>query len=145
MSPETTPPPMPSTPPPFMPPNLPPPPMQPEMVSLVIEKVQQKTGLFSKVVYRMLVTSTRLIFALQENNGVDYMHQDPNLSLAENPANFAIPLGELQQIEIYHGDFESNSPDTMTAKTMSNKMTFQIADAYRVGQNLKKMLGKKIK
>ncbi len=67
------------------------------------------------------------------------------MSLAENPANFAIPLGELQVIEIYHGDFESNSPDTMTVKTMNNKMTFQIPDAYRVGQNLKKVLGNIVK
>lgn len=145
MSPESTPPPMPSVPPPFIPPNPPPPPMQPEIVSLVIDKVQQKTGMFSKVVYRLLVTSTRLIFCLQQNNGVDYQKQDPNLSLSENPANFAIPISELQQIEMYHGDFESNAPDSMTVKTFNNKMTFQIPDAYRVGQNLKKVLGNLVK
>lgn len=131
--------------------NIPPPlpnvqpPMMPESVSLVIDKVQQKTGVFSKQTWRMLVTSSRLVFAIQEKNNVDYARQDPNVTLAENPANFAIPLEQLQRIEIYHGDFESNSPDTMTVKTLSDKMTFMISDAYRVGQNLKKILGDKIK
>ena len=93
----------------------------------------------------MLVTNMRLIFCLQEKNGVDYTRQDPNLSLAENPANFAIPLEQLQVIEVYNGDFESNSPDSMTIKTMTGKMTFQIADAYRMRQNLKKVLGNMVK
>jgi len=118
--------------------------MAPEIVQLVIEKVDQKTGVFSKQIWRMLVTNTRLIFALQMKNNVDYLRQDPNLSLAESPGNFSIPLEELQVIEIYRGDFDSNSPDSMTVKTNSDKMTFLIADAYRVGQNLKKVLGNKI-
>ncbi len=138
-----TPPPIP--PPPFIPPAPPPPPLQPEMVRLVVDKVNQKTGVFSKQAYRMLVTSTRLIFVLQVNNNLDYLRQDPNLSLAENPANFAIPLDQLTVIEVYQGDFESNSPDTMTVKTLSTKMSFHIPDAYRVGQNLKKVLGNKVK
>ena len=138
------PPPIPTKPPPFIPPNPPPPPVAPEIVQLVIEKMDQKTGVFSKQTWRMLVTNTRLIFALQMKNKVDYMRQDPNLSLAENPVNFAVPLEELQVIEIYRGDFDSNAPDSMTVKTISDKMTFLIADAYRVGQKLKKVLGNKI-
>lgn len=145
MSPESIPPPIPSAPPPFMPPNPPPPPMQPEIVRLVIEKVLQKTGLLSKQAFRVLVTDKRLIFVLQVNNTVNYLLQDPNLSLAENPANFAISLMELQKIEVYQGDFESNSPDSMKVITTANKMIFQISDAYRVSQNLKKVLGDKVK
>ena len=62
MSPESIPPPLPSAPPPFMPP---PPPMQAENVMTIIEKVSQKTGVFSKQTYRMLVTNSRLIFVLR--------------------------------------------------------------------------------
>jgi hypothetical protein len=142
MSSESTPPPLPSTPPSFVPP---PPPVQSERVLCVIDKVSQKTGIFSKQVYRMLVTDTRLVFVLQVNNKVDYAQQDPNLSLAENPANFAIPLDQLKAIEVYHGDFESNSPDSITIKTLSDKIDFMINDAFRVSQNLKKVLGNIVK
>ncbi len=145
MSPESIPPPLPSSPPPFMPPEPPPPPMKPEMVQVVIDKVQQKTGLFSKQTYRMLVSNTRLIFVVQTKNNADYMRQDPNLSLAENPANFAIPIDQVQAIEIYRGDFDESAPDSMVIKTLSDKMTFLIHDAYRVGQNLKKVLGNLVK
>lgn len=145
MNPESAPPPLPSTPPPFMPPEPPPPPLTPEIVQLVIDKVQQKTGLFSKQSYRMLVTDLRLIFVLQVKNNMDYSRQDPNLSLAENPANFAIPLDQVLAIEVYRGDFEDSSPDSMTIKTMSDKLTFLINDSYRVGQNLKKVLGNIVK
>ncbi len=141
MSPESVPPPLPSAPPPFMPP----PPTQSESILTVIEKVSQKTGIFSKQTYRMLVTNTRLIFVLQVKNNVDYAQQNANLSLAENPANFAIPLDQVQAIEVYRGDFEDSSPDSMTVKTLSDKMTFLINDAYRVSQNLKKVLGNLVK
>ncbi|MDP3720992.1 MAG: hypothetical protein Q8R09_00915 [Anaerolineaceae bacterium] len=107
----------------------------------MIDKVQQKTGVFSKVTFRMVVTDLRLIFMLQTKNNIDYMRQDPNLSLTENPANFTIALDQVQAIEIYRSDFEDNSPDNMIIKTLSDKMTFQINDAYRVSQNLKKVLG----
>jgi hypothetical protein len=145
MSSDSTPPPLPTAPPPFKPPDALPPPLQPEIVQFVIDQVQQKTGLFSKQSYRMLVTNLRLIFVLHIKNNIDYVHQDPNLSLAENPANFAIPLDQLKVIEVYHGDFESNSPDSMTIKTFSDKMSFLISDAYRVSQNLKKVLGNIVK
>ena len=130
-----------------MPPPLPTvqPPMMPESVRLVIDKVQQKTGVFSKQTYFMLVTDSRLIFALMTKNAVDYMRQDPNLTLTETQGNFAIPLTELQRIEVYHGDFESNSPDTMVIKTLSGKWTYMIPDAFRVGKNLKSVLGDKVK
>lgn len=141
MCPESTPPPLPSAPPPFRPPDPPPPPLKPEVVQVVIDKVQQKTGVFSKVTFRMVVTDLRLIFVLQTKNNIDYLHQDPNLSLTENPANFTVGLDQVQAIEIYRGDFEDNSPDNMIIKTLSDKMTFQINDAYRVSQNLKKVLG----
>ncbi len=141
MSPESTPPPLPPPPPPFKPPDPTPPPMKPEIVQVVIDKVQQKTGIFSKQAYRMVVTDLRLIFVLQMKNNVDYMRQDPNLSLAENPANFAIPLEQVRTIEVYRAGFEDSSPDSMTVKTLSDKMTFLINDAYRVSQNLKKVLG----
>jgi hypothetical protein len=136
------PPPLPSAPPPFTPP---PPPAQSESILTVIDKVSQKTGIFSKQTYRMLVTNSRLIFVLQVKNNVDYARQDANLSLAENPANFTIPLDQVQAIEVYRGDFEDSSPDTMTVKTLSDKLNFLINDAYRVSQNLKKVLGKLVK
>lgn len=144
MSLPNTPPPLPGqTPPPMA--GGPPPPSGQETTRLVVEKIQQKTGVFSKQAWRMLVTDVRLIFIMQVKNNVDYMRQNPDLSLAENPANFDIPLDYLQCIEIYRGDFESNSPDTMVVKTLSDKMTFMIPDAHRVGQNLKKVLGNKVK
>ncbi len=141
MSPEITPPPLPISPPPFMPS----PPVQTERVLTIIEKVSQKTGIFSKQTYRMIVTNTRLIFVQQVKNNTDYAQQDPNLSLAENPANFALPLEQVQLIEVYRGDFEDSSPDTMTIKTASNKLNYLINDAYRVSQNLKKVLGNIVK
>ena len=144
MSPESTPPPLPSSPPPFIPPD-PPPPLKPEIVQLVIEKVQQKTGIFSKQTFNMVVTDLRLIFVLQIKNNVDYLHQDTNLSLAENPANFGIALDQVQAIEVYRAGFEDNSPDSMIIKTKSDKTTFLINDAYRVSQNLKKVLGNLVK
>ena len=115
------------------------------MVKLVVEKIQQKTGLFSKLTYRLLVTDTRLIFVIQEKNGVDYMRQDPNLSLAENPANYSIPLDQLKVIEVYHAGMDDTGPDSMVVKTLSDKVTFMIPDAYRVSQNLKKVLGGLVK
>ncbi|EKD88895.1 MAG: hypothetical protein ACD_34C00284G0003 [uncultured bacterium] len=145
MSPESTPPPLPSSPPPFIPPDPPPPPLKPEIVQLVIEKVQQKTGIFSKQTFNMVVTDLRLIFVLQIKNNVDYLRQDPNLSLAENPANFGIALDQVQAIEVYRAGFEDNSPDSMIIKTKSDKTTFLINDAYRVSQNLKKVLGNLVK
>lgn len=144
MSPQNTPPPLPSSPPPFVPP-VPPPSANSEIVSLVVDKVEQKTGVFSKQAWKMLVTSTRLIFVLDNKTKIDYSRQDPGQSLAENPANFALPLDEVQGIEVYRGDFESNAPDSMVVKTPSDKMTFLIKDAYRTGQNLKKVLGNKVK
>lgn len=93
----------------------------------------------------MIVTDSRLIFVLQVKNNIDYVRQDPNLSLAENPANFAILLDQVQAIEVYRGDFEDSSPDSMSIKTLSDKLTFQINDAYRVSQNLKRVLGNLVK
>ncbi|PKO00058.1 MAG: hypothetical protein CVU42_04770 [Chloroflexi bacterium HGW-Chloroflexi-4] len=145
MSLENTPPPLPSSPPPYKPPDLPPSPLKPEIVQVVIDKVQQKTGMFSKQSYKMIVTDLRLIFALQAKNNIDYMHQDPNLSLSENPTNFAISLDQVQAIEVYRAGFEDSSPDSMVIKTLSEKISFQINDAYRVGQNLKKILGSIVK
>jgi hypothetical protein len=144
MSPSNTPPPMP-IPPPFRPPTPPAPPMKPEFVLAVIDKVQQKTGVFSKQTFRLVVTDVRLIFALQLNSTVDYMRQAPDLTLAENPANFEIPLDQLQVLEVYKGNFDDNAPDTMVVKTLSNKMTFIISNSYSVSSQLKKVLGNKVK
>ncbi len=145
MSPESTPPPLPSAPSPFKPPDLPPPPLKPEIVQIVVDKIQQKTSLFSKQSFRMIVTDSHLLFVVQSKNNVDYVRQDPNLSLAENPANFGIPLDQVQVIEVYRGDFEGGSPDSMTIKTRTDKLVYQINDAYRVSQNLKKVLGNLVK
>ena len=145
MNPENTPPPLPPSPPPYKPPDLSPPPLKPEIVQVVINKVQQKTGLFSKQSYKMIVTDLRLIFALQAKNNIDYIHQDPNLSLAENPTNFAIPLNQVQAIEVYRAGFEDSSPDSMTIRTLAGNITFLITDAYRVSQNLKMVLGSLVK
>ena len=144
MNPQSTPSQLPETPLPFIP-NIPPLPLKPETVQLVIDNLQKQTGVFSKQTWRMLVTDVRLIFIMQVKNNVDYIRQDPNLSLAENPNNFAVPLEELQIIEIYRGDFDSNSTDSMLVKTLSDKLTFLIKDAYRTGQNLKKIVGNKVK
>jgi hypothetical protein len=145
MSPESTPPPLPSAPSPFKPPDLPPPPLKPEIVQIVVDKVQQKTSLFSKLSFRMIITDSRLLFVVQSKNNVDYVRQDPNLSLAENPANFAIPLEQVQAIEVYRGDFDDSAPDSMTIKTLTIKYKFLVNDAYRVSQNLKKVLGNLVK
>jgi hypothetical protein len=132
-----------ATPPPL--PNVPPSPISGEPVKLVLDNLQQKTGMFSKQSWRMIVTDSRLIFAQQVKNYVDYLRQNPDASLAENPTNFSVSLDDVIVIEIYHGDFESNSPDSMEIKTNSGKMSFQIKDAYRATQNLKPVLGNKVK
>ena len=142
MSSDSVPPPLP---PAFIPPAPPPPPLQPEQVRLVLKKIIHKTGLFSKQAFRLLLTDQRLIFVVETKNNIDYSHQDPNISLAENPGNFSIPVNSINKIEIYHGDFESNSPDSLVIKSSSSKMTFEIQDAYRVSQSLKQVLGNLVK
>ena len=97
LPPSTPPPPTPPspTPPGFIPPPMPPAPHKPEIVQAVMENLEQKTGVFSKQTYRLVITDKRLIFTLQMKNSVDYQRQAPDLTLAENPANFAIRLEQL--------------------------------------------------
>ena len=116
------PPPLPSSiPPAFIPPPPPPPPQQPELIRTVLENLDQKTGVFSKQTYRLVITDKRLIFALQMKNGVDYTRQAPDLTLAENPANFAIPLEQLIKIETYSAGMDDNTPDYMIVITPFTK------------------------
>jgi hypothetical protein len=138
----TLPPPLPpSTPPPFIPPPMPPSPAQPELVRAVIENVDQKTGAFSKKTFRLVITDRRLIFALQQKNNVDYLHQDPALTLAENPVNFAIPMEQLVKIETYSAGMDDSTPDYMIVITPAQKMRFNIRNYYKVQKQLKEVLG----
>ena len=142
--PPSTPPPPPSpTPPGFVPPPTPPAPQQPEMVRAILENLDQKTGVFSKQTYRLVITDKRLIFALQVKNGIDYLQQSPDLTLAENPANFAIPLDQLIKIETYSAGMDDNSPDYMIVITTAQKMRFNIKNYYKVQKQLKEILGNK--
>ena len=134
-------------PPPFPPATPPPPPApqsQAETVRLVLEKIHRKTGLFSKVTYRLVVTDKRLIFALQDKTSVDYMRQSPDLTLAQNPLNFAIPLEEVRKINTYQSGMDDSSPDTMEVLTNSDKIKFEISNYYKVQKQLKEILGAKV-
>jgi len=133
----------PSVPPGFIPPPPPPHP-QGEVVRLVLEKVHRKTRLFSKVTYRLVVTDRRLIFALQEKTNVDFMSQSPDITLAQNPLNFAIPLENVRKIATYQADFESNEPDTMEVITTTEQLKFFISNYYKVQKQLKEALGAKV-
>ncbi len=136
------PPPLPPTiPPAFNPPPTPVPQSQYETVRLVLEKVHRKTGLFSKVTYRLVVTDRRLIFALHEKTNVDLMHQSPDITLAQNPLNFAIPLVNVRKVATYQADFESSEPDTMEVITTTEQLKFFISNYYKVQKQLKEVLG----
>ena len=114
------------------------------MVRLVLEKIARKTGLFSKITYRLLVTDRRLIFALQEKTNVDFMHQSPDITLVQNPLNFSIPLENVRKIATYQADFESNEPDTMEVITNTEQLKFFISNYYKVQKQLKEVLGAKV-
>lgn len=131
----------PSTPPPFTAPPMPPASPKSETVAAVIDNIDQKTGVFSKTTYRMVVTDQRLVFALQQKNGVDYLRQEPGLTLAENPANFAIPLEELVKIETYSAGMDDSNPDTMIVITRAQKTRFIIHNYHKVQKQLKEILG----
>ena len=134
----------PSIPPAFVPPPPPPAPQASELIKAVIENLDQKTGVFSKQTYRLVITDKRLIFALQMKNNMDYMHQAPDLTLSENPANFAIPLDQLIKIETYSAGMDDNSPDYMIVITPSQKMRFNIKNYYKVQKQLKEILGNRV-
>jgi hypothetical protein len=139
--PPSTPPPPPSpTPPGFIPPP-PAAPHQPEIVEAVLENLDQKTGVFSKQTYRLVITDSRLIFAIQMKNSVDYMRHAPDLTLAENPVNFAIPSDQLIKIETYSAGMDDSSPDYMIVITPSQKLRFNIKNYYKVQKQLKEILG----
>jgi hypothetical protein len=134
----------PSTPPPAFTP--PPPPAQApgEVVRLVLEKIARKTGLFSKVTYRLVVTDKRLIFTLQDKNNADLLKLAPDLILAQNPQNFAFPLDEVRKINTYQAGMDDSSPDTMEVLTNSDKLKFEISNYYKVQKQLKELLGTKV-
>jgi hypothetical protein len=134
----------PPTPPPAVPPAFtspPPPQTQGEVVRLVLEKIHRKTGLFSKVTYRLVVTDRRLIFALQEKTNVDFTRQSPDITLAQNPLNFSIPLETVRKIATYQADFESSEPDTLEVITTTEQLKFFISNYYKVQKQLKEALG----
>jgi hypothetical protein len=139
------PPPLPPSSPPGIPAGLvPPPPPLPqsnETVKAVIENLDQKTGMFSKVTYRLIITNQRLVFALQQKNVIDYLQQNPSLTLAENPANFMIPMEQLVKIETYSAGMDDSTPDSMVVITPSQKLKFNIKNYYKVQKQLKDVLG----
>jgi hypothetical protein len=112
-------------------------------VRLVLENLDQKTGMFSKQTYRLVITDRRLIFAIQQKTGFDYLRRDPALTLAESPVNFVIPLEDLIKIETYSAGMDDNSPDYMIVITPGQKMRFDIKNYYKVQKQLKEVLGKK--
>jgi hypothetical protein len=132
----------PSIPPAFTPPPLPQS-VQSEIVQVVLENISQKSGVFSKQNFRVVITDKRLIFVVQTKNKVDYMKQAPDVSLAENPVNFQIPLEELVKVNTYKGVFDDNTPDMMDVTTATQKMRFQISNYYKVQKQLKEVLGHK--
>lgn len=134
----------PSTPPAYIPPQIPVPQSQPEIVRLVLEKIHRKTGLFSRLTYRLVVTDRRLIFAFQEKTNVDFMRQSPDITLAQNPLNFSIPLENVRTIATYQADFESSEPDTMEVITTTEQLKFFISNYYKVQKQLKEVLGAKV-
>ncbi len=137
----------PSAPPPIVPPAATPPTppfAQGEIVRLVLEKISRKTGLFSKATYRLVVTDRRLVFAIQDKTGLDIMHQSPEITLAQNPLNFAIPLDEVRKINTYQAGMDDSSPDTMEVLTNSDKLKFEISNYYKVQKQLKEVLGAKV-
>jgi hypothetical protein len=143
-----TPPPLPPTipppaPPGFIPPPPPPPPQKPELVRLVLDNLDQKTGVFSKQTYRLVITDRRVVFAIQQKTGINYLKRDPALTLAENPANFAIPLEELIKIETYSAGMDDTSPDYMIVITPGQKLRFNFKNYYKVLKQLKEVLGNK--
>ncbi len=120
----------PSTPPSFIPPPMPPAPRQPEIVGAVLDNLEQKTGAFSKQAFRLVITDKRLIFALQKKNTTDYARQDPSITLAENPANFAIPIEQVIKVETYSAGMDDPSPDYMIVFTPAQKYRFNIRNYY---------------
>ena len=110
----------------------------------MLEKIARKTGLFSKVTYRLVVTNRRLIFAMQEKTNVDFMRQSPDTTLAQNPLNFAIPLDEVRKINTYQAGMDDSSPDTMEVLTNSDKLKFEISNYYKVQKQLKEVLSAKV-
>jgi hypothetical protein len=133
----------PSTPPSFIPPPMPPAPQQPEIVGAVLDNLEQKTGAFSKQAFRLVITDKRLIFALQQKNSTDYARQDPSITLAENPANFAIPIEQVIKVETYSAGMDDTSPDYMLVITPAQKYRFNIRNYYKVQKQLKEVLGSK--
>ncbi len=120
----------PSTPPSFIPPPMPPAPQQPEIVRAVLDNLEQKTGAFSKQAFRLVITDKRLIFALQKKNTTDYARQDPSITLAENPANFAIPIEQVIKVETYSAGMDDTSPDYMIVSMPAQKYRFNIRNYY---------------
>lgn len=82
---------------------------------------------------------------ISTGSGEKYLEMPPDLILNENPQNFAIPLEEVTRINTYHADFDDNSPDTMDVITLSGKWKFQISNYYKVQQQLKEVLGPKVR
>lgn len=138
MCPENTPPPLP---PAFSPAPPPPPPSSPERVLTVVDKLKQRVSMFSSQGWRLVVTDRRLIFVIHTKNNVDYARQAPDLSLAENPQNFAIPLSEVKKLETYQAGFDSGDPDALDVITSGKTLEFSISNYYKVQKQLKDVLG----
>lgn len=146
-----------------------------ERVIDVIGSINQRKGLMgvSAVVYHLVLTSNRMIFALQTNEmqkmdaaaaqnstkgffkkigagmasrkGEKYLTITPSAILGEVDGNFAIPYADIAKVEIYAGDFEDNSPDMMKIITTTGKHEFQIQNHFQVKKQLQAVLAGKVK
>ncbi len=82
---------------------------------------------------------------MSTRSGEKYLGASPDLVLAENPKNFAINLDEIIKINVYHGDFEDKTPDSLEIKTTTQKLKFTISNAFSVEKQLKQVLGSKVR
>jgi hypothetical protein len=121
-----------------------------EKVLTVISKISRKTGVFSSEQFHLVVTDQRLIFARQTkdtpaHSETRYASAAPDLILAENPQNFALPLDQVTEINTYQAGFEESDPDSMEVIAAGQKLKFNIANYYGVQKRLKAVLGSKVK
>lgn len=144
-----------------------------ERVLDVIGSISQRKGIMGSTVYHLVLTTERMLFALQTSEmqkqdaaaargsakgffskigagttsrkGEKYLAIAPAAILNEVEGNFAIPYADLVKVEIYPGDFEDNAPDTMKIITTTGKHDFQIQNHFQVKKQLQAVLGNKVK
>lgn len=82
---------------------------------------------------------------ISTGSGEKYLKMAPESIISEHPQNFAIPMEEITRINTYHAGLDDNSPDTMEVITPSGKWKFQTSNYYKVQQQLKEVLGPKVR